>query len=130
MERLATRFLSLSPGTGEDLLDFSVTRRGQGYSEMNEWRLSHQVNEPTATAASANKAAYLEKKQKEAAERKQKAQTERLQKEAAALEAELADIDKELYGDAAADYQKAAELDARKTAAEARLLEIYEAIGV
>ena len=130
MERLATRFLALSPGTGEDLLDFAVTQTGAGYSEMNDWRLSHRVSAPTVTTASANKAAYLEKKQKEAAERRQKAQTERLSKEAAALEAELAEIDKELYGEAAADYQKAAELDARKTAAEARLMEIYEIIGV
>ena len=130
MERLATRFLALSPGTGEDLLDFAVTQTGAGYSEMNDWRMAHQVSAPTVTTTSANKAAYLEKKQKEAAERRQKAQAERLQKEAAALEAELAAIDKELYGEAAADYQKAAELDARKTAAEARLMEIYEIIGV
>jgi len=130
MERLATRFLALSPGTGQDMLDFAVTRKGAGYSEMNAWRLSHQVNAPVAATASANKAAYLEKKQKEAAERRQKAQTERLKKEAAALEAELAEIEAKLYGEAAADYQKAAELDARKTEAEARLMEIYEIIGV
>ena len=131
MERLATRFLALSPGTGQDLLDFAVTQKGHGYTEMNAWRLLHQQSAPAATATvSMNKTAYLEKKQKEAAERRQRTQTERLSKEAAALEAELADIEKELYGDAAADYQKAAELDARKTEAEARLLEIYEIIGV
>ncbi len=131
LERLATRFLALSPGTGQDLLDFAVTQTGRGYTEMNAWRLLHQQNAPTTPATvSASKAAYLEKKQKEAAECRQRTQTERLQKEAAALEAELADIEKELYGDAAADFQKAAELDARKTEAEARLLEIYEIIGV
>ncbi len=131
MERLATRFLVLSPGTGEDLLDFAVTNKGAGYTEMQAFRAARRVTEQKETApVSASKAAYLEKKQKEAAERKQKTQAERLSKEAAALEAELADIEKELYGDAAADYQKAAELDARKTEAEARLLEIYEIIGV
>ena len=130
MERLGTRFLALSPGTGEDMLDFPVSRRGAGYTEMNEWRLSHQTGAAVASTVSANKTAYLEKKQKEAAERKQKAQTERLTKEAASLEAELTALEKELYGEAASDYQKAAELDARRAEIEARLLEIYEIIGV
>ena len=40
-----------------------------------------------------------------------------MNKEAAALEAELSDIEKELYGEAAADYTRAAELDARRTEA-------------
>ena len=47
-----------------------------------------------------------------------------------ALEKELAEIDAELFGSAASDYTRAAELDARKTEAEERLLEIYEIIGV
>ena len=45
-------------------------------------------------------------------------------------EAELEKIDEELFGSAASDYTRAAELDARKSEAEARLLEIYEEIGV
>ena len=62
--------------------------------------------------------------------RREKAQRERLAKEAAALEKELEELDAELFGSAATDYERAAELDTRKNAAEERLLEIYEIIGV
>ena len=51
---------------------------------------------------------------------------ERLRRECAELEAELEQIDKELFGSAASDYVRAAELDARKSEVEERLLEIYE----
>ena len=44
------------------------------------------------------------------------------------METELEEIDSELFGSAAADYVRAAELDARKSEVEERLLEIYEAL--
>ncbi len=136
MDKLATRILGLCPHTGDgDLLDLTVTREGQGYSEylaFRESRAAHTADEPTKAAApiSAGKADYLARKQSAAEERKARARTERLRKEAEALESELAAIDEELFGSASSDYTRAAELDARKTAAEERLLEIYEEIGV
>ena len=51
-------------------------------------------------------------------------------KEKEVLEKRLDEIEKELYGDAATDYVRAAELEKEKNAAEERLMEIYEAIGV
>ena len=42
----------------------------------------------------------------------------------------LVKLEEELFGSAATDYTRAAEIDARKTEAEERLLEIYEMIGV
>ena len=59
-------------------------------------------------------------------ERKKKARLERLKKECEELEAELATIEEELFGSAAADYVRAAELDERKNALEERLMKIYE----
>ena len=82
------------------------------------------------TTVSDNKVQYLAKKASEAEARKEKARRERLAKEAEALEKEIEELDAELFGSAATDYTRAAELDARKTAAEERLLEIYEIIGV
>ena len=82
------------------------------------------------TTISDAKADYLARKQSAAEARREKAQRERLAKEAAALEKEIEEIDAELFGEAASDYTRAAALDARKTAAEERLLEIYELIGV
>ena len=46
------------------------------------------------------------------------------------IEKRLEEIDEELFGSAATDYVRAAELEQEKTQAEERLLEIYEEIGV
>ena len=141
MDKLATRVLALHPGAAfeGDSVDYPITHVGRGYSEFLDFK---QKREAAAEAAapltsgassapmSDNKAQYLAKKASEAQARKEKAQRERLAKEAEALEKELAEIDAELFGSAASDYTRAAELDARKTEAEERLLEIYEIIGV
>ncbi len=138
MDKLATRVLSLKPGTGDgDLLDYHVTQAGRGYSEFLEFKHARmarlQENGEACEAAmptSTAKAEYLARKQNAAEERRERARISRLKKEAESLEAELASIDEELYGSAASDYTRAAALDARKTEAEERLLEIYEEIGV
>ena len=64
------------------------------------------------------------------ASRKQQKRLERLQKEAETLEAEIDAITEELFGSAATDYLRAAELEAAKNEKEERLMEIYEEIGV
>jgi len=137
MDKLATRVLALCPDTGDgDLLDYKPSSTTHAYSEFLAFRAARAAqNAPTdkekpSAPMSAGKAEYLARKQSAAEERKAKARLERLRKEAEALEAELAAIDEELFGEAASDYTRAAALDARKTEAEERLLEIYEEIGV
>ena len=49
-----------------------------------------------------------------------------IKKEIAGLETEICDIDDALFGEAATDYHKAAELSDRKTTAEDRLMQLYE----
>ena len=141
MDKLATRVLALHPGAAfeGDSVDYPITHVGRGYSEFLDFKQKREaaaeaMSLPQSAGNSApmsdNKAQYLAKKASEAQARKEKAQKERLAKEAEALEKELAEIDAELFGSAASDYTRAAELDARKTEAEERLLEIYEIIGV
>ena len=72
--------------------------------------------------------AYLKNKQDAAEARRAKNRLERLQKEAEKLESELAEIEKEMSGEAAYDYVRLSELDEKKNALEERLLEIYEEI--
>ena len=115
-------------------MDYRISRVGQGFGEYLSFKKSREEsflsgNIPQNGARnpiSDNKAQYLAKKAEEAEARKEKARRERLAKEAEALENEIEEIDAELFGEAASDYTRAAELDARKTAAEERLLEIYE----
>ncbi len=141
MDKLATRIYALHPGSAfaGDGADYPVTHVGRGYSEFLDFKQKREAsmiatnipaNGMENAPMSDNKAQYLAKKASEAQARKEKAQRERLAKEAAALEQELAEIDEELFGSAASDYTRAAELDARKTEAEERLMEIYEIIGV
>ena len=65
-----------------------------------------------------------------AAARKQEARLRRLKEESEKIEARIEAIDGELFGSAATDYVRAAELEQEKNTLEERLLEIYEEIGV
>ena len=136
IEKLATRILELKPGAyfEGDLLDYHVDHEGNAYTEFQTYknariaeRQARAENAPAVTATvSTGKEQYLKNKQAAAEERKKKARLEKLKKECEDLEAELASIEEELFGSAAADYLRAAELDARKTIVEERLMEIYE----
>ena len=134
-DRLATRVIEIIPAEkGEGCLDHKTTREGKGYTEFLEFKegrvLTVSNTEQENPKMSANKEQYLKNKQDAAAARKEQARIKRLREEAEKLEARIEEIDAELYGDAATDYKKAAELEEEKTAAEERLLEIYEDIGV
>ena len=135
IDKLATRILEIKPGDAfvGDLLDFHVDRTGKAYTEFLEYK-NARIAEREATVAgketvapvTSAKEQYLKNKQAAAEERKKKARIEKLRRECADLEKELETIDEELFGSAASNYQRAAELDVRKTEVEERLLEIYE----
>ncbi len=139
IDKLATRILALSPGPAfeGDALDYRVSRPCEGYREYLEFKQKREAAFVATVPAAAmsetvsdGKADWLARKQSAAEARREKTRLERLKKEAAALEKELVELEEELYGSAATDYTRAAEIDARKTEAEERLLEIYEIIGV
>ena len=134
-DRLATRVIEIIPAEkGGGCIDHKTTREGKGYTEFLEFKEGREFTSATAEQEapkmSANKEQYLKNKQDAAAARKEQARIKRLREEAEKLEARIGEIDAELYGAAATDYKKAAELEEEKSAAEERLLEIYEDIGV
>ncbi len=135
IDKLATRILELKPGDAfaGDLLDYHVDHPGRGYTELGEYKAARIAEReadgaaflsPTASAGGA-KEQYLKNKQAAAEERKRRARIERLRRECEQLETELERLEEELFGSAAADYLRAAELDARKNEVEERLMEIY-----
>ena len=135
IEKLASRIIELKPdGYVEgDMFDYQVTREGKAYTEFREFtnarkeRLGATVQaEVSKAAAGSQKEQYLRNKQEAAEARKKEARVKRLTAEMEKLEAEIEAIDAEMCGEAATDYKKVAELDARKTEIEERLLEIYE----
>jgi len=134
IEKLATRLIEIIPAeAGGGTYDYTVTHEGQAYSEYERFRESRQRPAAEAVAevsVSSGKEQYLQKKQEAAAARKQEARLRRLREESEAIEKRIEDIDAELFGSAATDYVRAAELEQEKNTLEERLLVIYEEIGV
>ena len=136
IEKLASRIIELKPdGYVEgDMFDYQVTHTGEAYTEFRRFTSERRERLASMSAATetvrvepgSQKEQYLRNKQNAAEERKRAAKIRKLTSEMEALEAEIEEIDTEMSGDAATDYKRVAELDARKTEAEERLLEIYE----
>ena len=136
IERLATRVIELIPAAlGGGTYDYTVTHKGHAYTEYSEFRASRAVTAgETAVQSeapiSSAKEQYLRNKQKASEARKQETRMRRLREEAERIEKRIEDIDVELFGSAATDYVRAAELEQEKNELEERLLEIYEEIGL
>ena len=118
--QLATRFVDLGDG-GRDF-------RG-GYDDYMAWREARGDDLPAvlnATVESAPKDEYAERKRSNAERRKLEKRKAEIAREIAKLEKRIADIDDLLFGEAATDYIRAAELTDEKTIAEDRLMQLYE----
>ena len=136
IEKLASRIIELKPdGYVEgDMFDYQILHTGEAYTEFR--RFTNERKERLAVTSTATEMAkaepgsqkeqYLRNKQNAAEERKRTARIRKLNSEMEKLESEIEEIDAEMNGSAATDYKKVAELDARKTEIEERLLEIYE----
>ena len=97
--------------------------------QKNRDLMNHPMDVPiaeTPVPVSNSKESFLQKKKEAADKRKGERQLKAMREEIATLEAELVAVTDELYGDAASDYMRAAELDERKTIIEDRLLQLYE----
>ena len=142
IDKLASRIIALKPGEifGKDFMDYPVGESGSGYTDYVRYRGDREAElmakatpdtaSQTSTAASAGKEQYLQAKKSLSDSRKEQKRLEKMKLEAERLEGEIEEITKELYGSAATDYLRAAELETLRTEKEERLLEIYEEIGV
>ncbi len=120
IRRLATRILAL----GEQVRDF----RG-GYEEYMaaaEAGTPKAEKAPQAAPAPSGKELYLKKKEEQAVLRRKEARRKKVISEIARLEKELADITDRLYGEDAADYVKAAQLEDQRIYVEDQLMQLYE----
>ena len=121
-----------------DLLDYevSVTEAGQGYTALMRYKQAREA-ERTAAAIEASslaksetitdaKADYLRNKQSAAEERKKRNRLQKLRQLIPTVENDLDALDALMSGEAATDYKRAAELDARRTEAEDELMAVYE----
>ncbi len=130
INKIATRIIELDPTRDRGMIDYSLESYDDAFTEymrMREARReSEQAKAPSAPTDA--KADYEQKKRENARRRSQQKQKERAEAKISELEAELSRLDEELFGEAASDYVRAAEIDERKNQIEEELLELYELV--
>ena len=120
-QRLATRFIDLGQngrdfrGTYDEYIAYKEARA----AEKNDLS-SYEKYEPS------QKDEYLDRKKSNAEKRKQEKRKAEVEREIGKLEKELIEIDDLLFGEAATDYIRAAELSDRKITVEDLLMQLYE----
>ncbi len=131
VNKLATRIIEIDNerATGKDYIDYPVWSVGNAFAEYTNHKATHTVSSlsiESEKAPTAQKEDFLARKKQASDARKEQRRIENLKKEQEKIEKELEQIEIDLFGEAATDYKKAAELTAKKDALEERLMEIYE----
>ena len=129
---LATRIVELDKTSERGMTDYPIDEGDEAFVEYMRIReKTREINSPEPQKSQSNlasKEAYEQKKrenaQRRAAERRIEAAKEKIPK----LEQRLSQLEKELFGEAAADYLRAAEIEEEKGKIEEELLSLYEII--
>lgn len=130
VDRVAGALLELSPKAENGCVIYTPYEDETAYACYLRHRAASEEEkkvEETSTVSEA-KEDYLRQKQDAAKLRAERAKRERAEKRIPVLEAEIEAYKKELYGDAASDYVKAAALQAKIDEAEEELLSLYEIV--
>ncbi len=131
INRIATRIIELAPERDNGMIDYPLESYDDAFTEYMRIRESRNLmlqSAKKATEVSDAKADYEEKKREKARARSEEKKRERAQIKIAELESELESLDAELFGEAASDYMRAAEIEDRKAQIEEELLELYELV--
>ncbi len=131
VNKLATRVIEIDNDrtTGADFIDYPVFNVGNAFAEFMHHKETHTVSSlsnETSKAPTAQKEDFMARKKQASDARREQRRIENLKREQEKIEAELEQIEIDLFGEAATDYKKAAELTSKKDALEERLMEIYE----
>ena len=121
---LSTRIIAFTEDGG--LADIPVDEPGHGWDEWRNAARAGGTARDQSRKTSSGKEEYLKAKKDVADRRREAARMERLRAEQKKLEEEIDRLNAELYGSAANDYQRAAEIVKTVGEYEQRLLEIYE----
>jgi ATP-binding cassette subfamily F protein 3 len=131
INRIATRIIELAPERDNGMIDYPLEDYDDAFEEYMRLREMRKTvadsAKPTATQTD-SKAEFEQKKQEKAKAKSEIKKRERAEAKIKELEAELEKLDEELFGDAASDYVRAAEIDTRKNEIEEELLELYEVV--
>ena len=129
INRIATRIIELDPMREGGMLDYPIMDYDDAFTEylrLREIRRADMERAATEKRTSDSKQSYEDRKRENAERRAAERKLERARAKIAELEAELEALDEELFGSAASDYVRAAEIDKRKGEIEEELLSLYE----
>ncbi len=128
---IATRIIELAPTEARGMIDCELMDFDDAFDEYLRLRERVRMTAPEATVSKPvtdSKEEYERAKRENAKRRSEERKIERAKAKIEELEAELAVLDEELFGSAASDYVRAAEIDKRKCDIEEELLELYELV--
>ena len=131
INRIATRIIELDPYREGGMLNYSLEEYDDAFTEylrLREIKLQDAAEVTTTVKASDSKQIYEQKKRENAERRANEKKIERAEKRIKALEDETERLDEELFGEAATNYVRAAEIEKRKNEIEEELLLLYEII--
>ena len=131
INRIATRIIELAPERDNGMIDYPLESYDDAFTEymrIRETRNLMLAGAKKQTAVTDAKADFEEKKREKARARSEEKKRERAEKRICELEVELEALEAELFGEAASDYVRAAEIDSRKAEIEEELLELYEIV--
>jgi ATP-binding cassette subfamily F protein 3 len=131
INRIATRIIELDPTRESGMLNYPLDDGDDAFEEYLRLREIRKQNIEAARPAvktTDSKADYEQKKKQNAERRSQERKVERAKARIEELEGELEKLEEELFGSAASDYVRAAEIDTRKCEIEEELLSLYEIV--
>ena len=131
INKLATRIIELAPEHDRGMLDYNLEDYDDAFTEYMRIRAMRreaaEKDKPKAVITD-SKQAYEDKKRESAKRRSEERRKQNAEKKITELEAEMERLDEELFGEAATNYVRAAEIDQRKNEIEEELLSLYEIV--
>ncbi len=131
INKVATRIIELDPTGDKGMRDYELESYDDAFTEYMRMRQIIKERNDAVSAAvksSDSKADYEERKRENAKRRSEERRREKAKERIPELEAKLAELEGELFGEAASNYLRAAEIEEEKARIEEELLELYELV--
>ncbi|MBQ7315340.1 MAG: ATP-binding cassette domain-containing protein [Clostridia bacterium] len=131
IDRLATRIIEPDPVKESGVIDYALWDTDTPFDEymrLREVRQQDLLAVQASTTVTDSRADYEQKKREQAARRSMEKKLARAKERITELEMRLTELEGELFGSAATDYVRAAEIDTEKCAIEEELLSLYELV--
>ena len=131
INKVATRIIELDPTSDKGMRDYELEDYDDAFTEYMRMRQiikERNLSINTTTKTSDSKSDYEERKRENAKRRGEEKKLQKAKERIPELEGKLASLEEELFGEAASNYMRAAEIEEEKARIEEELLELYELV--